>query len=105
MGPSKQRTVMINTDAVSAFNAARQAITQCGWPSTIINSSCIKASTGISWRSWGETIVVQIQVSGNITYLNVQSELGYGLFDWGKNQNNIDKYLYYLGRLVPISYI
>jgi hypothetical protein len=97
----KQKTVIVDSDASTALNAARQAISQCGWKVAMMDASIIKAQTSISLTSWGETVIVQVQVSGNVTYLNVQSKC-FQLIDWGKNQENVDKFLTNLNKIISI---
>lgn len=103
MFPEKQQTVVVNADVPSALRAARQALAQCGWKVARMDSFCILAETGMSFTSWGETITVQVKESGNITYLNVKSKLGWGVIDLGKNRKNIDKFLATLRRLISVG--
>ena len=103
MGPLKTKTVKVNSDVAGALGAARQAIGQCGWKIASFSASSIKAVTGISMSSWGETVIIQVQSSGGTTYLNIQSKSGFALIDWGKNQNNINKFLTNLSRIVQIA--
>ena len=104
MGILKQKTVIVNSDAVNAINVSQKAISQCGWKVINMGSSTIKATTGISIWSWGETVLVQVQVSEGLTYLNVQSKSkDMVLLDWGKNQENVDKFLNYLSRHVQLN--
>lgn len=98
----KQKTVIVNSDASTALNAARQAISMCGWKVTMMDASIIKAQTRISLASWGETVIVQAQASGNLTYLNVQSKC-FQLIDWGKNQENVNKFLTNLKLIISIK--
>ena len=97
----KQKTVIVNSDASTAINAARQVISMIGWKVTMMDAYLIKARTSISLTSWGETVIVQVQVSGNVTYLNVQSKC-FQLIDWGKNQENINKFLTKLNLIISI---
>jgi hypothetical protein len=104
MGPKKQRTVTVNADVTTAMNYARQAILQCGWKVSKIDGVVIKVQTGISFTSWGETILIQIRTINNQTMLNVSSEFVWGLIDiMGTNQKNVNKYLTALSRLVQIA--
>lgn len=105
MGPTKQRTVAVNADVTSTLNAASQAIQQCGWRVTFMQQSTIRATSGISFTSWGEEILVQVQVANGITYLNMQSKSAFALIDWGKNQSNVDKFIATLGRMLPIAFV
>lgn len=103
MGPRREKTIKVNADMASALGAARQAIHQCGWKVVFMDASMIKASTGVSIWSWGETVVVQVQTSGGVTYLNVQSKSLMALVDWGKNQENVNKFLSNLSRILQIG--
>lgn len=103
MGPLKQRTITVNADITTVLNASRQAIAQCGWKVSHIDSFSIKASIGISICSWGETVFVQVKEIGGVTYLNIQSKSVCALVDLGKNQENINKFLKNLSRY-PLSF-
>lgn len=105
MGPTKQRTVVVNADPMTALNAAAQAVVQCGWSVKGTMQDAVYATSGISLTSWGEEITIRVQVSGGYTYLNFQSQSAFALIDWGKNQGNVDKFMACYGRMLPISFV
>ena len=100
MGPLKQKTITVNTDIATTIAAARQVISQYGWKVSFMDSNSIKASTGISIWGWGETITIQTNGTGNTTYLNIQSKSAWALVDFGKNQENINKFLMKLSKFL-----
>jgi hypothetical protein len=52
----------------------------------------ITARAGMSWRSWGEAITVEVRslVSG-ASQISVTSRRSWGLFDFGKNRENVER--------------
>ena len=54
-------------------------------------SGHIEASTGISWRSWGEKVRVDVVESGNGSLVRVSSGNKAQLVSWGKNEENLEK--------------
>lgn len=103
MGPRREKAVKVNADIATTINAARQAINLCGWKLASMDASTIKASTGASIWSWGETVVVKVQTSAGLTYLNVQSKSVWAFVDWGKNQENVNIFLTHLINLLTIQ--
>lgn len=104
MGPCKERTVRVGADSNLTLNLAQQAVTQCGWKITKVDASTIKAQSGITFNSWGETIVIQVRTMNGQTFLKVSSEFVWGLFDLaGTNKKNVEKYLLTLSKLVQIQ--
>jgi hypothetical protein len=54
----------------------------------------IEGNTGLSWKSWGETIVIHItrkDACGCAIHIKSDSKLVTTVFDWGKNSANIRK--------------
>ena len=65
------------------------------------NPLSISAKTGMSLRSFGEIIQVDIKTLENSCQINIDSRCSMPstLVDWGKNQNNIDEFFAELERL------
>lgn len=74
------------------FEAAVRAIESCGWEITEENEKAgvVIAKTGMSLRSWGEEIVIQISTEEGKTLIHVSSESSQ-LLDWGKSSENLKK--------------
>ena len=50
--------------------------------------------TGVSWKSWGENLIISISpASDGFSSLSISSSSKYGLIDWGKNQENLSSIL------------
>lgn len=57
-----------------------------------IASGRITVSVGISWKSWGESITLQLtDVDDGKSIIKFLSASDFALIDWGKNKDNIYK--------------
>ena len=57
-------------------------------------SRTIKIKTGVSWKSWGEELLITLSpTADNMTELSITSASKFGLVDWGKNQDNLHNIL------------
>lgn len=57
-------------------------------------SRTIALETGISWRSWGENLLITVRpIADNKSELFISSTSKLGLIDWGKNQDNLNNVL------------
>jgi len=77
-------------ECVTALRKMRSQIT------AISKDGTIQAKTGLSWRSWGETIVIRITEIGENEYaVIVQSRPTYPtvVLDHGKNASNINRFV------------
>lgn len=74
------------------FDAILQTIADCGFrkESTNRSSGHIVTSTGISLRSWGERMEIQVSEADNGTEVYISSSPRLQLIDWGKSSENID---------------
>lgn len=84
------------------FDSCLKAITSLNWEIAFSNQSngTIKAETNLSLLSWGEDIEIEIQyVQGGIK-VNINSESRSQLIDWGKNDENIQKFFSLLENLI-----
>lgn len=75
-----------------AFDCVIQAVNDCGFSIVTKNrqTGIINLSTGFSFRSWGETITIQISAFDGIVKISIESASKAQLIDWGKNHENID---------------
>jgi len=80
-------------DRVMAVTQA--ALTHCGFSPTSVDPEhgVIKATAGISGKSWGEKISVFMHSapSGGIL-IRCKSDLKFGFYDWGKNRENVERF-------------
>jgi hypothetical protein len=53
----------------------------------------VLATTGISWKSWGENIYIDLEESGEGTLMKFCSVTFFQLHSWGKNRKNCDDLL------------
>lgn len=54
----------------------------------------ISVKTGVSWKSWGENLLITVSPSSNgLSEISITSSSKYGLIDWGKNQDNLNNIL------------
>lgn len=57
-------------------------------------SRTIAIKTGISWKSWGENLLITLSpTADNMTELSIASASKFGTVDWGKNQDNLNSML------------
>jgi len=77
---------------IKAFDCIIQAIKDCGY--SIISqdqqTGTIRASSGFSLKSWGETILIQVSSLNNIVEVSVESTPKAQLMDWGKSRENVE---------------
>ncbi|MDQ4095021.1 MAG: hypothetical protein M3174_02290 [Actinomycetota bacterium] len=51
----------------------------------------IEASTGVSWKSWGEKIRIDVIEEGDASRVSVSSGNKAQLVSWGKNDANLEQ--------------
>lgn len=85
------------------FDLCIKAITSLNWQIASFNhSSCmIKAETNLSLLSWGDDIEIEIQQMRGGINVKINSESRAQLVDWGKNDENIQKFFSVLESLIP----
>jgi len=76
------------------FEQAQNALRDVGFKIKNVNldQGVIEVSTGVSWRSWGEKIVINIRKTQEGTSVEIESKLKAQLVDWGKSSENIVKF-------------
>ena len=59
----------------------------------------VYAKTQISWRSWGEKIIIKINEDNS---LNIKSKCSFPMqcFDWGKNKENVNGFIAVFNNLI-----
>lgn len=74
---------------IEVLEAAVKALSKCGFDVTERSTHTIKASSGISFRSWGEDIMIKLSSTSEGVKVNIISEPQAQLFDLGKSEENI----------------
>ena len=92
--PTESRIFNCSRDKV--YDASINALKNSGFKVTEKSADTIKASSEISIRSWGEEIQVKISSTAKGTKVKVTSEPAAQLFDLGKSEENISRFLYEL---------
>ena len=83
------------------YRASMKAATQCGFHVAESDQAAgrIKATTGMSLRSWGEHITISVSADGTA---GIKSSCrGIQLIDYGKNKANVNAFFSALGPLLP----
>ncbi len=75
------------------FEATVKALKTCGFEITEKTTHTIKASSGISLRSWGENIKVNLSSTSKGIEVRATSEPATQLFDLGKSEENVSRLL------------
>jgi len=86
---SKSR--IYNHSLIEVLEASVKALKKCGFEVTKRSTHIIKASSGISFRSWGETIKITLSSTSEGVKVNITSEPQAQLFDLGKSEENVGK--------------
>jgi hypothetical protein len=73
------------------YDAALEALKKCGFKIKECKEDSIKATSGISLFSWGESIEISIRPEYEGVRVEVSSVPVAQLFDWGKSRENISK--------------
>ena len=82
--------------------ACVEAVRQCGFKVRASNLAAgwVEASAGISLRSWGEDIYVQVDREDRVDVTS-ESRVPFTTNDWGKNKSNVDRIFARLASLLP----
>jgi hypothetical protein len=57
------------------------------------NTGDILATSGLTWTSWGENIYIELTEQDGITIMEFCSSSIFGIYTWGKNEDNYYKLL------------
>lgn len=85
---------------VEALHAARQAVKELGFTIKDESDNRFIVSTGLSIRSFGETVVVDVASGDDGVRVTVASEAKAQLIDWGKSDENVDALLAKIDKLL-----
>lgn len=103
MAISKQAVQAFTGDYQSVFGAVCAALQaeRMQILSADPATGVINASGSMSWISWGENIVIGVGAdpAGTVS-VSLRSKLKFGLVDWGKNQQNINRLFGRIGAFV-----
>ena len=87
---SKLRTY--NRSLNEVLEASVKALKNCGFEVTEKSEHIIKASSGISLRSWGEDIKVKLSLTSKGVEVKTTSEPKAQLLDLGKSEENVSRF-------------
>jgi len=89
----KDKEFTRNPDVV--FDACRDAVGYLGWKIADADSdtSTLRAHTPMSWKSFGDVVVIEVSNRGNSTLASVASKPRMGITNWGKDRANEGKFL------------
>lgn len=74
------------------LEASVQVLRNCGFTITEKGRSVVKASSGISIRSWGESIQIDLSSTSKGTEVKATSGPKAQLFDLGKSEENVSRF-------------
>ena len=77
----------------------RAAFEILGWRGVEVVGEGFRVRVFVSLRSWGERVQVRIH-DGQVT---CESRCVYGVFDWGKNRENVEMFFAALGAALDAS--
>ncbi len=79
-------------DTGELMDAIDDAIAELGWSGSQVDRWRWKASTGMTFFSWGESITIEVERGGRVF---VRSEYSFPLawLDWGHNSSNVTRFL------------
>lgn len=81
-----------NRSLNEVLEASISALKNCGFTITEKGQRVIEASSGISLRSWGEHIQINLSSTSEGTEAKVTSEAKAQLFDLGKSEENVSRF-------------
>lgn len=89
-------------DAYAALLGAFKYFDNCKIKASDESLHTISAETDSSWQTWGEKMTIAVNPHGEAaSEIVITSALKRGLFDWGRNQKNIDKLIDLLSYELP----
>jgi hypothetical protein len=104
MPASREGSLTFSASRDEVYQASMKAAAQCGFhvAESDQESGRIKATTGMSLRSWGEKITISVGADGTASIKS--SCRGIQLIDYGKNKANVNAFLSALGPLLPAQH-
>jgi len=81
---------------VTIIDKLQEVLKENGWTVQEIDKDKgeILANTGISFRSWGEIIYVDVIEEGIQSEVIIHSVALFQIYMWGKNEDNLDQFLH-----------
>jgi hypothetical protein len=93
MGNAKEISIEVAQDPEQALGASTRAFAEMGARIKQQTGHSLEAETGVSIRSWGETMSVRVSAGARGGALvTASSRCNAQLVDWGKNEANLDKF-------------
>jgi len=94
--PIQSTTLMMSPPIEDVFVRCRDAIDKIGAKIEKVDDKpgIIEASTGISWKSWGEKILIQLAKQGDDkieVQIHSRPRWKRTIVDYGKGRENLDK--------------
>ncbi|MDA7522032.1 hypothetical protein N9Z55_03280 [Akkermansiaceae bacterium] len=83
-------------------SAVKLTLSEVSWLIRKETQETIEASTSLNLRSWGEKIIITFLSNGSISVTS-KCALPTQLFDWGKNETNIKKFMAELKKQDPVQ--
>lgn len=77
---------------VKLLKEIREALRQLSWKIIYEQPGSIQVSTGISLRSYGENVTITI-LKDNSILIKSQCTVPIQAYDWGKNRDNVMRFL------------
>ena len=71
--------------------AIHVALEELGYDERRDEDGDILAMAAMSWDSWGEEILIEIEEADDGTWVRYESVAGGQLFDWGKSRRNVQQ--------------
>lgn len=77
------------------FDKMIEVMTKAGFKVTKVNKETgdIFATTGMTWRSWGENIYISMEEDHGITTVDFCSATFFQVYDWGRNDSNYRRFI------------
>ena len=92
MAASATQQVQVNVDQGRLAQLIPAAFQSLGWSCYQSSPTSFNSSVSMGWLSWGENITIDFSYPTWVTVTS-QSAFPLTLFDWGKNQKNVDQFL------------
>jgi hypothetical protein len=87
-------------EAVARAWAALSAVPKLKGPPVMIGPGAMHAKTKMTFRTWGDTITVEVRPGPSGTRMRISSEC-FQLIDWGRGADNIGAVLSRVGPYRP----
>jgi hypothetical protein len=102
MANSASETRKYNFSQEVCYKASITAIEYLGWVITNNINNVITANVPTTMSSWGETISVRVNESGQVSIVSQCNKNQ--IFDWGKNKRNIASFITKLDDVIELVF-